>query len=565
MHPEEKQFTFFKIRPQKVFSRLDFFLISGDLIGLTKECSIIPGFKTDHSSVEFSFNIRHNSKGTGYWRFDKTLLHDSTYVLKIKECITETVQDNPNTEDDLLFDIMKCNFRRTSMQYMGEKRRKDKKLIEDIEGHIAQLQYQLTNNPPDEIIPQITKLTSELNSIYDTKVKQKMLDNRTAFYEDYEKNNKFFYGQGKQHYTNNTIQELELDNGTILDKTTDILHEQKKFYEKLYSSKILNTNTLHEPEYEKEFFPQSHDIPKLSDKDKNKLQQPITQKEMLTALKGMQNDKSPGIDGLPTEFYKFFWKDIKDYLYKSYKASFDKGILSISQQRGIITLIPKKAKNIKKIYNWRPISLLNVDYKILTKMFATRIKQTLHTIIHTDQRGFIPGRYIGENIMEILSIIDKLEIEDKPGLLISIDFYKAFDTIEWSFIQKAFTFFNFPEYLTKWIRILYTNINSRIINNGHMSEGFNLTRGVRQGCPLSPCLFVIAVEILAIAIRRNSQIKGIVQNEREKKINQFADDTVLSIVAEDESLSIALTCIDQFKYVSGLSMNKNKSTIIRIG
>ena len=205
MHPEEKQFTFFEIRPQKVFSHLDFFLVSSDLIGLTKECSIIPGFKTDHSSVEFSFNIRHNSKGTGYWRFDKTLLHDSTYVLKIKECITETVQDNPNTEDDLLFDIMKCNFRHTSMQYMGEKRCKDKKLIKDIEGHIAQLQYQLTNNPPDEIIPQITKLTSELNSIYDTKVKQKMLNNRTAFYEDYEKNNKFFYGQGKQHYTNNTI------------------------------------------------------------------------------------------------------------------------------------------------------------------------------------------------------------------------------------------------------------------------------------------------------------------------------------------------------------------------
>ena len=119
------------------------------------------------------------------------------YVLKIKECITETVQDNPNTEDDLLFDIMKCNFRHTSMQYMGEKRCKDKKLIEDIEGHIAQLQYQLTNNPPDEIIPQITKLTSELNSIYDTKVKQKMLDNRTAFYEDYEKNNKFFLWSGQ--------------------------------------------------------------------------------------------------------------------------------------------------------------------------------------------------------------------------------------------------------------------------------------------------------------------------------------------------------------------------------
>ena len=124
--------------------------------------------------------------------FTNHALHDSTYVLKIKECITETVQDNPNTEDDLLLDIMKCNFRHTSMQYMGDKNCKDKKLIEDIEGHIAQLQYQLTNNPSDESVPQITKLTSDLKSIYDTKVKQKMLNNRTAFYEDYEKNNKFF-------------------------------------------------------------------------------------------------------------------------------------------------------------------------------------------------------------------------------------------------------------------------------------------------------------------------------------------------------------------------------------
>ena len=146
-------------------------------------------------------------------------------------------------------------------------------------------------------------------------------------------------------------------------------------------------------------------------------------------------------------------------------------------------------------------------------MFATHIKEILHIIIHTDQRSFSPGKYISENITEILSLIDKLEIEDKPGLLIFIDFYKAFDTIEWSFIQKAFKFFNFPEYLTKWIEIIYTNITSRIIYNGHMSEGFDLTRGVRQGCPLSPSLFVITAEILAIAIRDNSKIKGIIHNE----------------------------------------------------
>ena len=125
---------------------------------------------------------------------------------------------------------------------------------------------------------------------------------------------------------------------------------------------------------------------------------------------------------------------------------------------------------------------------MLNKIFATHIKEILHTIIHT-VRSVIPEIYISENITEILCIIDKLEIEDKQGLLISVDFYKAFDTTEWSLIQKAFTFFNFPEYKIKWIEIIYSKIHCRIINNGHLSEGFTLTRDVRQGCPLSPCFF----------------------------------------------------------------------------
>ena len=161
---------------------------------------------------------------------------------------------------------------------------------------------------------------------------------------------------------------------------------------------------------------------------------------------------------------------------------------------------------------------MNVDYKILTKILATRIKGVLHTIIHPDQKGFVPDRYIGENIIEIISTIDKLETEDHPGLLVSIDFYKAFDTLEWTFIQKAFEYFNFPEYLIKWVSVIYNNINSCIINNGHMSEGFTVSRGVRQGCPLSPFIFVTVLELLAIDVRHNVKIKGIKPHGVEKKL-----------------------------------------------
>ena len=151
-------------------------------------------------------------------------------------------------------------------------------------------------NCSENTVSQIKNLKAELNSIYDTKVKMKMLNNRIAFYEDYEKNNKFFFQTSKQHYTDNTIQELELNNGRTVDQTADILQEQKKFYENLYTSKFQKGNTIYDPQYEKEFFPQSEHIPRILKEDRDNLEKPITQEEMLQALKGMQNDKSPGLD-----------------------------------------------------------------------------------------------------------------------------------------------------------------------------------------------------------------------------------------------------------------------------
>ena len=113
----------------------------------------------------------------------------------------------------------------------------------------------------------------------------KMLNNRVALYEGYEKNNKSFFKTGKQHYTHNAIQELELNNGRIIDQTEDILQEQKKFYENVYTSKFHMGNTIYASQYDKEFFPQSEDIPKILKEDRDNLEKPITQEEMLQALK----------------------------------------------------------------------------------------------------------------------------------------------------------------------------------------------------------------------------------------------------------------------------------------
>jgi len=267
-----------------------------------------------------------------------------------------------------------------------------------------------------------------------------------------------------------------------------------------------------------------------------------TEKECLAALKTMETGKTPGSNGLPAEFYKVFWKDISKPLIKALNFSYDTGCLSITQKRGIIIkLIPKKDTEPHYIKNWRPLTLLNCDYKLAAKSIANRLKNVFPSIISYDQTGFIKDRFIGENIRLIDSVI-RLAKEKKniPGLLLFLDFEKAFDTIEWSFITKTLQYFGLGPSMINWIKCFYRNIESCVSNNGWTSSFFKIGRGVRQDCPLSPYLFILSVEILAKAFRRNRNIKGIFVKPGEDKLSQYADDTALMLDGSQDSLSAAL-------------------------
>ena len=194
--------------------------------------------------------------------------------------------------------------------------------------------------------------------------------------------------------------------------------------------------------------------------------------------------------------------------------------MSSSQKQAVITLIEKKGKDRVFLENWRPISLVNVDAKIMSKVIASRIKNVLPEIIHHNQTGFVKDRYIGETIRSIYDIMDYTVEENIPGLMIFIDFEKAFDSVEWDFLFECLESFNFGPNFLNWVKTFYKNIQSCTINNGTASNYFVLERGIRQGDPLSPYLFIVVVETLAIAIRQNKEIKGIsIENEETKLFN----------------------------------------------
>ena len=164
-------------------------------------------------------------------------------------------------------------------------------------------------------------------------------------------------------------------------------------------------------------------------------------------------------------------------------------------------------------------------------------------------------------------MLDTLEIttdEDIPGLLVLIDFEKAFDTVSWKFLHRTLEFFNFGEHFRRWIHLLYTSPLCCVSNNGHATEFFEISRGIRQGCPISALLFILVPEVLAINIRQRDDIKGLQFANNTIKISQLADDTC-PYLKDIKSLEATLQLFVRFESCAGLSVNREKTEVVWLG
>ena len=224
--------------------------------------------------------------------------------------------------------------------------------------------------------------------------------------------------------------QLKINEHESVTSDSDILAECEAFYTELYTSRGTTIPPV------SEFF-QLENNTVLNHDESTSGEGQLTEKECLEALKSIDSDKTPGTDGLPAEFYKTFWTDLAPILTSALNYSHNTGTLSITQRRGIIKLIPKKDADPHFIKNWRPLTLLNCNYKIAAKAIANRIKTVIPKLINNDQTGFLKGRFIGENIRLIDSIIKYASENNTPGLLLFVDFEKAFDSLEWSFIERT--------------------------------------------------------------------------------------------------------------------------------
>ena len=323
--------------------------------------------------------------------------------------------------------MVKMEIRAFTIAYSKQKARQRK----DYEQHLLQeaqrLQNTVESHPTPEVIKEYEIIKNKLVNISFDRTRGACVRSKARWHEFGERSSKYFFNLEKRNYENKCITSLVKNDEAIITDPKEILDEQRSYYQNLYSSQ---NPQVSDPKFN--LFFENDMIKKLDDDQKIACEGLLTDGECQKALKDFQKNKTPGNDGLTAEFYVFFWDKLGKIMVDSFNYGFQKGELSITQRQGIIRLIPKKDKNLQYLNNWRPISLLNVDYKIATKALALRLKKVLPAIINNTQTGYLEGRFIGENIRLISDVLHYTADQNLEGIALFIDFEKAFDSLNGS-------------------------------------------------------------------------------------------------------------------------------------
>ena len=492
---------------------------------------------------------RQNDKGKGYYKMNTSILKDARY----REIVEETINDvnGLNLDNDIeRWETFLATIKAESISYSQTKNKVKRSLKDAIIKEI----FNMEEEPLE-----LTKIDKQAQYNY---LKQKLKEIETREIEGYIRRIKYsapyekgepdiaFYSKlEKRKISNDSIGQLaEEKDGEIYTDNENIIKIATKFYTDLYTPNKVNTRTQDRL--------LRNIKKKITQEQKEKLDAPILEEEIKTAVFQMQSGKSPGFDGIPIEFYQEYWNEIKHF-YMAYINQVKTEAFSKSKNTSVVKIIYKKTGEIYLLTNYRPISLINVDIKILTKTLANRLKFILPTIIHASQTA-VYGRKIDETIHMIRDLIDIANKEDEQAAFIFLDQEKAFDRVNHEFLYKTMRAFGIGEEFTQWISKIYSNATSVLNINGFLSKQIPLKRGVRQGCPLSALLYVLVIEVLAIQFRLNPNIVGFKIGGEKIVSAHYMDDATI-IIKQNRCFKEVIKELTEYEEASGAKVNYEKT------
>ena len=560
-NPDARIFTHFD-KQHSTYTRLDFFLVDDNLVNLPICCSNIShGFNSDHSYVSLTLKGNPLSHGRGYWKLNNSHLFSEEFTNEVRSIINETMAGSFDSFNGV-WDTIKFKVKDYAI-YFGKKTKKhklaEKKIVEDKINKIKESPNYLTDHVH---LDELQQLELRLNAIIKADMEGVIVRSKAQYVEKGERCTKYFFGLEKSNAKKKMINKLEDESTGETFLTQDKISDHTvSYFQNVYS-------TARHDHRATDSYLSNCNLNKIPDNVSDNIDQHITIEEMESVIKNLKKNKSPGWDGLSAEFYQLFWEDIKNILFQAYLESIEANSLSPSQRIGIINLIPKPKPPPELVYlrNWRPITLLNVDYKIFTHIIKNRIVGTLPHLISKAQSGFQSGKSTSDNLILMCLVLDHFDgNDDDGGLLLQVDFEKAFDTVDHHFLFKTMENMGFGPYLINLVKISLHGGLSFVNINGHLSSQVILGRGLHQGSPLSPILFLLVAQVFTVKINDNHNIEGINVNGIDLLLSLFADDSDLFLKASGACLDEVISEIRRFGMVSGCKNNIEKTKCIPLG
>uniref|UniRef100_A0A803PHP5 Reverse transcriptase domain-containing protein n=1 Tax=Cannabis sativa TaxID=3483 RepID=A0A803PHP5_CANSA len=380
---------------------------------------------------------------------------------------------------------------------------------------------------------------------------------RLHWLKDGDENSALFHSSIRERRQHNNILSIEDVNGFRHEEPENITKAFLDFYQELLGSKMVNRVTVNISLVKKGAC--------VTEYHSQILTVAYTLEELKEAVFGILAVKAPGLDGYNSSFYQDNWDLVKQDVFEAVTSFLHSGQLLKELNSTIINLVPKsKCPNV--VSDYRPIACCNVLYQVATKMICSRLKLILPDLVAQNQGGFVKGRFIAHNIMVCQDLIRHCGRKNaRPNCMIKLDLQKAYDTMEWSFLEEMLQAFQFPDSFIKLVMTCITTPRFSLLFNGSLHGFFEAKRGLRQGDPMSPLLFVLGMEYLSRIMKKIGDTEGFQFHERcgALRLNHlsFADDVLLFCRGDFKSVYLLLRGLKLFSMTSGLQPNKKKTTI----
>ena len=521
---------------------------------------------SDHAAVEAGFKLKdiETKSKSKITRLDPSLLKNEVGKRKFIEEFEQMYSGigegwNPH----LKLEFAKMCIRTVAEKLQADRKKKDKSEEEEVNEElnlaINALAGEISEEERIEVIEYIEELRNKKSALVEERGERLAEKLGTKWYNEGEKSTRYFLNLLNRKAPD-SFKVITNKDGDEVNSQEGIEKEIVDFYKSLYEE--YDKSKIKEIDVNNDFF---QHLTSIANDEDDQVSAPITVEELGKTLVKTK-DTAPGPDGIPYSFYGALWNIMGPLMVEAWNFTLQTGNLCPSHKVSFLKLIPKIGKDLKKLTNWRPITLSNCDHKLITKTYSDRIGAVVAQHIKERQTAYLKGRLINDNIRAIIASINLTNQNvDLDALIVSLDAKKAFDSVEHSYIKHCLIKFGLKKFVPIF-EILYSELSCDIIVNGRIVQGFRTLRGVKQGDALSCVLFIICMEPLLRNVEENPRIENMncPQLGAIPKAYAYADDVNAVIKNNPMALQELFKEYGRLTEASGLELNADKTEIMQL-